>query len=63
MQRKMKLGRDEEDGSEPAGIGIGVRLKTEDLHACNYWIIRAWLTYAGRYEIKTIVRSFRWTVT
>jgi integrase len=44
----------EEDGSVPAGIGITGPFGLEGLHTVNDRIIYEWLTYAGRYDVKTI---------
>lgn len=46
----------EEDGSVPAGIGISKEFDTPALHTANDRVIYAWLTYAGRYDVKTIDR-------
>jgi integrase len=44
----------EEDGSVPADIGITGPFGLEGLHTVNDRIIYEWLTYAGRYDVKTI---------
>ena len=46
----------EEDRSMPAGIGTRARFKICDLHFQNDRIIHEWLTYAGRYDVKTTDR-------
>lgn len=46
----------EEDSSSPVGIWISAGLNTPDLHTANDRVIYAWLTYAGRYDVKTIDR-------
>lgn len=46
----------EEDSSVPSGIWINDGSTIEGLHTQNDRIIHAWLTYAGRYDVKTIDR-------
>ncbi len=46
----------EEDRPIPVGIGISGSFSSKSLHTHNDRIIHHWLTYAGRYDVKTIDR-------
>ena len=46
----------EEDRSVPAGIGTTDTFGLGGLHTVNDRIIHEWLTYAGRYDVKTVDR-------